>query len=452
MTADRSDHAPTTAPPRPGTGTTTGVAGGSATPPGAWPAPAGPPGAAPAPTATVRSLAPDLARGMLLLFIASANVWGYLWTSAAEVSRYGLRPVGGSSLDLAVDGVVAFFVDDRSRPMFAILYGFGLATMAARLAARGADRRDVRRVIARRSRWLVVFGVAHAALLFAGDILAPYGVTGLIALAFLQRSRTVLLWWFAVSSVVATAGGAFVLTFLHEYWGTGEIPPSDYLASAVERLFGSLAITTIAALLLFFVPQVVLGILLARSGWLAQPWEHRQALGRVVVVALVVNLVGNLPFALAVAQVWTPADGAVGLVVELAHYLSGVVMGLGYVCLFAWVAAVLRDRPRRGVVSAVAAVGERSLTSYLLQSVMFAPLLSAWGLGLGGRIGTAQAAVLAVVVWLVTVLVAVAMHRAGRRGPFEVLLRRLTYGRGGAAASVGVPSERPVAPVRTPVP
>ncbi|GEA87815.1 DUF418 domain-containing protein [Cellulomonas cellasea] len=433
MTAERPDHAPTTPYPRPGSG-----AALDAAPPAraALPAPAAPPvpvappaPAPPAPAAPTRSLAPDLARGMLLLFIASANVWGYLWNSAAEASRYGLRPVGGSSLDLVVDGVVAFFVDDRSRPMFAILYGFGLATMAARLASRGADRRDVRRVIARRSRWLVVLGVAHAALLFAGDILAPYGVTGLIALAFLQRSRTVLLWWFWGSSLVATVGGALVLTFLHEYWGTGEIPPSDYLASAVERLFGSLAITTIAAVLLFFVPQVVLGILLARSGWLARPWEHRQALGRVVVVALVVNLVGNLPFALAVAQVWTPADGAVGLTVELAHYLSGVVMGFGYVCLFGWVAAVLRDRPRRGVVSAVAAVGERSLTSYLLQSVMFAPLLSAWGLGLGGRIGTAQAAVLAIGVWLVTVLVAVAMHRAGRRGPFEVLLRRLTYGR-----------------------
>ncbi|MGW6131199.1 DUF418 domain-containing protein [Cellulomonas sp. NPDC055163] len=407
MTADRSDHVPTT-----------------------------PSGTVPA--ATVRSLAPDLARGMLLLFIASANVWGYLWTSAAEVSRYGMRPVGGSSVDLAVDGVVAFFVDDRSRPMFAILYGFGLATMAARLAARGADPRQVRRVIARRSRWLVVFGVVHAVLLFAGDILAPYGVTGLIALAFLQRSRTVLLWWFCGASLVATAGGAFVLTFLHGSWGTGEIPAPDYLTSAVERLFASLAITTIAGLLLFFVPQVVLGILLARAGWLARPWEHRRVLGHVVVVALVVNLVGNLPFALAVAQVWTPADGATGLTVELAHYLSGVVMGLGYVCLFAWVAAVLRDRPRRGVVSAVAAVGERSLTSYLLQSVMFAPLLSAWGLGLGGRIGTAQAAVLAVGVWLVTVVIAVAMHRAGRRGPFEVLLRRLTYGRGGSAVAVPV--------------
>jgi uncharacterized membrane protein YeiB len=61
--------------------------------------------------------------------------------------------------------------------------------------------------------------------------------------------------------------------------------------------------------------------------------------------------------------------------------------------------------------------------------VLFAPLLSDWGLGLGGRLSTTQAAVLAVAVWLVTVAVAVALQRAGRRGPFEVALRRIAYGR-----------------------
>jgi uncharacterized membrane protein YeiB len=117
-------------------------------------------------------------------------------------------------------------------------------------------------------------------------------------------------------------------------------------------------------------------------------------------------------------------------VLELVHVLSGVVVGLGYVCLFGWLAAVWHDRRDvHPAVRAVTAVGERSLTSYLLQSLMFAPLLSAWGLGLGGRIGTAQAAALAVGVWLVTVAIAVTLDRAGRRGPFEVLLRRLTYGR-----------------------
>lgn len=76
----------------------------------------------------------------------------------------------------------------------------------------------------------------------------------------------------------------------------------------------------------------------------------------------------------------------------------------------------------------VSAVGERSLSCYLLQSVILAPLLGAWGLGLGARIGTAPAYALAVGVWALSIACAVALARAGRRGPFEVVLRRLTYG------------------------
>lgn len=49
------------------------------------------------------------------------------------------------------------------------------------------------------------------------------------------------------------------------------------------------------------------------------------------------------------------------------------------------------------------AVGKRSLTGYLLQSVLRAPLLAAWGLGLGAALSAWSMAVLAVALWLVSV-------------------------------------------------
>ena len=71
--------------------------------------------------------------------------------------------------------------------------------------------------------------------------------------------------------------------------------------------------------------------------------------------------------------------------------------------------------------------GKRSLSCYLAQSVICAPLLAAWGLGLGGVFGSAQVALFAIGVWLLTVVLAYAQERAGQRGPAEVLLRRLVY-------------------------
>ena len=69
------------------------------------------------------------------------------------------------------------------------------------------------------------------------------------------------------------------------------------------------------------------------------------------------------------------------------------------------------------------------MSCYLGQSVVFATLLPAWTLGLGARLTVTQAALLAVGVWLALLLVAAVSARAGYRGPAEVLLRRLTYGR-----------------------
>ncbi|WP_238402458.1 DUF418 domain-containing protein [Cellulomonas sp. H30R-01] len=48
-------------------------------------------------------------------------------------------------------------------------------------------------------------------------------------------------------------------------------------------------------------------------------------------------------------------------------------------------------RGRHGLVTAVTAVVARSLTCCLLQSLLFAPLLSDWGFGLGGHLSTTQA-------------------------------------------------------------
>ncbi|MBO4236144.1 DUF418 domain-containing protein, partial [Pseudonocardia alni] len=43
------------------------------------------------------------------------------------------------------------------------------------------------------------------------------------------------------------------------------------------------------------------------------------------------------------------------------------------------------------------------------------------------------AAAVAVATWVITVVVAAGLDRAGRRGPAEALLRRLTYGAGRSA-------------------
>ena len=74
--------------------------------------------------ASVRHPAPDVARGFMLLLIALANV--ALWVDRVSGNT---EP---AMIDRAWLAIRAALVDVRSFPLFALLFGFGLATMAQR--------------------------------------------------------------------------------------------------------------------------------------------------------------------------------------------------------------------------------------------------------------------------------------------------------------------------------
>src|SRR5699024_4560218 len=89
----------------------------------------------------------------------------------------------------------------------------------------------------------------------------------------------------------------------------------------------------------------------------------------------------------------------------------------------------LQRRTRQSpVIGALAATGQRSLSGYLAQSVVFVLLLPAWSLGWGATLSTTQAAIFGLAVWVLTVIAAALLARLDRRGPAEALLKRLTYG------------------------
>lgn len=392
-----------------------------------------PPGRAAPIARTDRSLAPDIARGAMLLFIALANVPLYLWDRPLDA--YG-HIADGTVVDRALHVAEQLLVADRSRPMFAILYGFGIAVMADNLARRGVAPAGARRVLARRSLALVGLGLLHALLLFFGDILSAYGATGLVALAVVHRSDRTLRRWLWVTGTYVLLVQTPVLALLV----SGVIPfpappPGEPLYGDTYREHLVMGVTSagfqtgMAALLLTFVPLVVVGMLLHRLGWLSRPGEHLPRLRRTVAVAMTVNGLSATPVALIALGAWHP--DALGR--AAAVYLTvagGMVGGLGYVCGFALLAHRWAARGRRGLPGALAALGERSLSGYLAQSFLMAPLLAAWGLGLGDGLGYAGAFAVAATAWALTLLGAVALDRAGRRGPFDALLRRVTYGRG----------------------
>ncbi len=400
-------------------------------------------GAYVAPPATVvapvpadrRAIAPDVARGLALLGIAIANSAIHL--SGGTVGL-GSRPVDASTLDRVVNGVVSLFVDRRTMPMFALLYGYGIGVVVRRRASAWVPWPACRADLLRRAGALIAFGAVHLVLLFEGDILAAYGLAGLLAVAFVRASDRALL---ITAALVLPLGGLLTgamesLVLVVDSFGAQgalDVPATDSVGMALlVRITSGVFIAPLGAVIAL--PLILLGLWAARREILERPADHVRLLRRTALVGLAVSVVGAVPFASAVAGLRTPSAGD-AFWSATAHLMTGAAGGVAFAALVGWVVAA------RGATTAtlgpatraLRAVGARSLTCYLLQSVLFVLPLAPWAGGLGSSLGTAQVAAWALGVWLVTVAVAVALDAAGRRGPAEWLYRRMVYRRSPSA-------------------
>ncbi|WP_433699143.1 DUF418 domain-containing protein [Nocardiopsis sp. CA-288880] len=373
-----------------------------------------------------RRLAPDLARGFMLLLIAMAYAGVYAGAG------FGTEAAGGTPLDRGAAFATTLLLDNRAFPMFAILFGHGLAWTVARQSARGASEAEVRRLLRRRGLFLLLFGFVHALLVFPGEILASYGVaalaTGWLLLRptrAVTRAAAVFAAFYAVTVPLAMVGmslGAAGAEGGEVYAVAGYLTAGDWAARLIGLPFGPVFIALAYPLFLL----VVLGYRAGRAGLLDVPEAHRGLLARVAAVGVAVSVAGALPSALTAVGALEPGAVAQGLMMAL-QVLTGVFGGAGYAALFTlW--AIRPDRGRGPLTRAVAEVGQRSLTFYILNSVLVAAVLHPDLAGMGPRVGGFGALVVAALVWLVGLGLAAWLARSARPGPLDALMRRLVHG------------------------
>ncbi len=381
-----------------------------------------------------RALAPDLARGVMLLFIALANGAGVVFGGPGfEPDPHGLERALNLGMLTAVHA--------RAYPVFAIMFGYGLVQFARRQEAAGATPAAVRALLVRRNLSLIAFGTAHGVFLYYGDFLGAYGLVGLFASLVLlhrgERVYRVALWLWSASALYTFAVAARVAARLMDASDQqAGIPTSevlslvapDYRTALLARLTEWPAHT---ATVLGFITIVWLGMWAARRRLLEDLSVHRRVLRGVAAIGLGIAIAGGLPLALTSAGMLRADEQSVAAMFEL-HQVSGVFGGPGYVALFGLVASRMSKAPTpHGIHAAglVAALGRRSLSAYLFQSVAWVLLLAPYTLALGQRVGSRMVAALgtAALVWLASVVAANAFERFSNPGPAEAVLRRLTY-------------------------
>jgi uncharacterized protein len=390
-----------------------------------------------APTRPPRSVQIDAARGVAVFGILLVNIWSFVWGFGSL--RYGVMP-DASVADRAAVFLVAFLAEQKFYPIFAFLFGAGFALQTAALRKRLPDWPSVRRRYRGRLTWLLGWGLLHGVLIWAGDILTVYGLTGflLLGMAGARLSRVRIgLWAWTAAWLLLTAfnvTGALpaaddderqqdAIAYIEDALATHAVYTSGAPDQVIaERTGDYMAITSGSVLL---VPHLMvlflLGILSVRLGWLSRPERHPVLWRRVRLLGLSLGLPLNLLWAAtALAESINPLDAPAYRDLVLALLPVG-----GSLLAAAWLASVMLARGVAGRIlhEWLAPVGRMSLSNYLGQSVLCMILLQGAGLGLGAAAERRPALLLAMAaaIMLLQLLLSRWWLSRHRQGPLEAL-------------------------------
>jgi len=326
---------------------------------------------------------------------------------------------------------------NKAMTMFSILFGLGLAIFLERASAsRGASA--AARLLARRLVVLLAFGVAHAILIWNGDILVPYSIAGLVALP-LMRCRT---WVLAVVIGLGYALPPLILLWppASDFWNaTAPLPFSEamriytgpsYLQivqlRAHEVVFSWLHHYTV------YLPRclgnMLVGVLVWRSGIFREgaPERHRRLLRWVALGGIVLGASYPVYRVVLFDVFHAPVPTRGSAVYLFLQVVTLVPFALGYGAILLLLLHK-EGRLRRWGLH-FAPLGRTAFTNYLTESIVFTSIFYGYGLGLLGKVGYAAAALMGVVFYIVQGVLSAVWLRHFRFGPFEWAWRTFTYG------------------------
>jgi uncharacterized protein len=397
-----------------------------------------------APTERIETL--DVLRGFALLGILLVNMALFSWPC---YDLFMAAQPWTSRADVAADWLVRTFAEGKFISLFSFLFGLGMAIQMERAAARGAGfvGRYARRLLT-----LLAIGLAHAFLIWEGDILVMYALFGFLLLAFRNRKPNTLLVWAGISLLVpvviyALLGAMMALGSLVP--GVAEIVEKEltatnawYEQAAAENLraFAHGSVTEVfmqrARNVMFlyqyvwyyapmFFAMFLFGLYAGRRRLLHDIEANLGFIRRTLGWGLALGLPANLIYAVTYA-VADPASVSPLWVVTAAMLAVG-----GPALCFAYAAAItllLRGNGAQKLLHPLAAVGRMALTNYLLQSLVCTTIFYSYGLGWYGSVGRAPGVMLALVIYAAQIPFSLWWLKRFRFGPAEWLWRTLTYG------------------------
>lgn len=315
-------------------------------------------------------------------------------------------------------------------PIFAMLFGFGLALQAERMKDHfirfGMKRMGV----------LLLFGIAHVLLLWAGDILITYAASGFVLLFLLRLPKG---WLLTIGSLFYVIPNAAILVLLY---GIEKFDPTgSFVYTSIEGLEQSIAAYGSGSfadiffqrladwtymnqgaffllwMLFSIVPLMMLGAFAAKASIVTWVREKR---GKAL-------LIGIVFFGIGTWIKWIPylTEGTI-FRGTLQDTIGGPLQAIGYslllLVLFTATTHLIIWRPFERA-------GKMSLTVYLLMSVLATTFFYSYGFGFYGKVDVLTGIWIGIGIYALCVIFAELWLTKFKQGPLERLWRYFTYPR-----------------------
>ncbi|HMP46010.1 MAG TPA: DUF418 domain-containing protein [Sphingopyxis sp.] len=391
----------------------------------------------------------DAIRGVAVMGILAMNIVAF----ALPFPAYGNPAAGGppGDLDLATWFFNFVAIDSKMRGMFSMLFGASTLLVIERAMAggRGAAGAHYSRMF-----WLAVFGLGHFYLIWFGDILFLYAMSGLLLFLFRKLSVKALLLWSIPFFLIGIGlpGSLWAMLSMAE---AGSLPPemmagmkealaemnadmgpdtptyakdiAIYLGSyagIVGHRTGEMGGDPLFFLVMFLwetMGLMLVGMALFKSRMLTGEWDA----ARYRKWALWGFLIGVPPLAgLALYQVNAgfSAVSVFGATMALSIPFD-TAMTIGWAAL---IMLLIKTAASDAVRARLAATGRMAFTNYLTTSIVMTTIFYGYGLGLFGSVGRLPLYLFCLGMWAAMLLWSKPWLDRFHYGPLEWLWRSLS--------------------------
>jgi uncharacterized protein len=405
----------------------------------------------------------DTLRGFALLGILPANVlvFGMYLAAGNDPTVAG----GATGVNLASWALFRILVEGKMRALFSMVFGASAILLTSRIEERSGSAAAAD-IYYRRNLWLLVFGLAHAFLLFWGDILYPYALCALILFPFRKLPAKKLL---LIGSlfIAFKAGWSAVEAFrqierrnLAAAADTAEKAgqkPSEEQAAARKQLEAQRklrkpsseeldkdakqwrgnpweVISARAKFLAFWHnlayydpansdiwSMMFIGMGLFKLGVFSAARSYRFYVWLAVIGCLI-----GIPLNSCIAWLVVKSnfDRVTFAVTNVAYDIARLPVALAYTALLMLIS---KAGALRRLTGRLAAVGQMALSNYILHSVVCTFVFTGYGFGLYGRLERYQLYYVVAGCWALSLAASPVWLRHYQFGPLEWCWRSLTY-------------------------